>query len=185
MFRPAALIACLAMTATTTAAAPIVDVPDAGGYAAFQDVATGRIWLDLNNFFDTSYNDMAAAVQLRGFTVASRADVEQLLNTLPLTGGEWSTYSAIMGRAPNRPLIWGAYLSTITLNWAYSYDLSSAWSFQDSTGIPLDSPPNTGGPDADMNIWAFQEGGAAVPEPSSIALLGLGLLALAAFKAKR
>lgn len=185
MSRTAALLACIAMTAATAAAAPIVDVPDVGGYATFQDQATGRIWLDFNNFFDTSYNDMAAAVQLLGFTVASRADVEQLLNTLPLTGGEWSGYSAIMGRAPNRALIWGAFSSTTELNWAYSYDTGGAWNIDELTGGALDVPPNAGSPDADMNIWAFQEGTTSTPEPSSIALLGLGLLALAAFKVKR
>ncbi len=38
------------------------------------------------------------------------ADVEQLLDTLPLSGNLWSTtYNPIMGGALNQNLIWGSY----------------------------------------------------------------------------
>jgi hypothetical protein len=180
MSRIASCLAALALLALSAVAAPIVNAPNVGAFTTFQDLATGRVWLDLNNFFNASYVDMRSSVEAAGFTIAARADVEQLLNTLPLTGGEWSTYSTVMGAAPNRNLFWGAYLSPITLSYAYAYDTDSAWSFHDDSGALLNSIPNAGTPAADMNMWAYQVGEIVVPEPSSMMLVGLGFAALAA-----
>lgn len=174
------------LLAFSVAAGPIINSPDIGPFSTFQDVATGRVWLDMNNFFNMSYNDMTAAAAAQGFTIATLSDVQELLGTLPLSGGEWVSYAAIMGAAPNRPLIWGAYLSTTTVNWAYAYSYDVAWNYDSNTGLSLSSVPNGGGPDADMNIWAYQQGEVIIPEPSPAALFALGFAALAiACRARR
>lgn len=158
-----------------------MDLPDSGGYGFFQDTTTGRVWLDLNNFFGMSHNQMAAAATSLGFTVASQADV-QLTDSLPLDSGQWSTYAAIMGSAPNRPLIWGSYLEGgAPHGWGFSYESMQNWAFVNDIVDP-DQIPNQGSPDADMNIWAYRPGSVVPDGGSTPLLLGLALGALAARK---
>ena len=68
--------------------AAVIDSADVGGLATFQDTNTGRVWLELDNFFGKTTTEMVAAAQSAGFTFATTADVHQLLDALPLTGSE-------------------------------------------------------------------------------------------------
>jgi hypothetical protein len=186
------LFACVLFLALAISAnaGPIISHSDVNGLGTFQDEATGRVWLRLDNFFDASYDSMAATAQAAGFTVAAEADVLGLLDTLPLTTqAEWDAYAVVMGDAPNRDLIWGAYLPTgDTQLWAWAYrptlDGSVGWNSLDS-GIALDGIPNAGGLEADMNLWAYQGGEASVPEPSSLLLAAFGAVALCIRKIRR
>ncbi len=167
--------------------ASIIDSPDVNGFGTFQDLNTGRIWLDMDNFFEKSTTEMVAAATAAGFTFATKADVEQLLYSLPLTGGEWPGYKAIMGDAPNRELIWGSYFETSsTVGWAWAYDYETSWNIMDSTYwfslMSWDSIPNEGTGSADLNIWAYRSGRIPVPEPATMLLIGLGLVGLAGFR---
>jgi uncharacterized protein (DUF2141 family) len=94
------------------AQAAVVDHTDVNGLRTFQDTVTGRIWLDMDNFFNMTTDRMVAVAAAAGFTFAKRADVEQLLGSLPLGAGDWAGYDAVMGDAPNRELIWGSYEPT-------------------------------------------------------------------------
>lgn len=96
------------------------------------------------------------------------------------SGSTWDSYAAIMGRAPNRELIWGAFQSTSTVNWAYAYRDDPGWQFSFANGFGLDAVPNGGMPEADMNMWAVYTGESAIPEPSTLLLVAgsLGLLTL-------
>lgn len=180
-------LATITFLAFASMSAAVINSTPIGGLNTFQDTNTGRTWVDLDNYFGLSYLDMKANVESKGFIVADLAAVEQLLNSLPLTGGEWATYAAIMGRAPNRDLIWGAYLPEgATVSWAWSFEGDTAWSYEDTSGLDLNGVPNAGGPDADMNIWAYTENGAgAIPEPATFGLAGSAVLAMLALRLRR
>ena len=165
------------------AQAAVVNHADVGGLRTFQDTITGRVWLDQDNFFGMTTNQMVSAANAAGFTFALRSDVDTLLSSLPLTGGEWSSYKAIMGDAPNRELIWGSYdSSTPNAGWAYAYSGDQSWTFVDNT-VGYNDVPNAGSDAADMNIWAYQTG--AVPEPETYALMLAGLAAVGAVARRR
>lgn len=175
------------LTTTFTAQAAVIDSADVAGLSTFQDTNTGRVWLDMDNFFDatatngTSGFDMITAAQNAGFTFATRSNVEQLLLSLPLTGGEWYSYAAIMGYGIPRQLIWGMYDDTDgnPYGWAFAYSSGPFWDFLDDAA-DANTILNAGNSGAvDMGIWAYQTGTVAVPEPASIALLGLGLAGMA------
>lgn len=161
----------------------VVAGPVIGGLATFTDTTTGHHWLKLNDFFETSGTAMIAAATAAGFQVATRADVTGLVSTLPLDGTvvTWNSYATIMGQAPNRDLLWGAYVPdpTSNLGWAFSFSTASSWSFVDNA-FPASGVANSGSPFADENLWAFTDA-TGVPEPAGWALLigGFGLVATA------
>ena len=182
----AALFALLA--APSAASASVVAFADVNGFQTFQDTNNGRVWLQLDNFFDQSYNVMAAAATAAGFTVATNAEVHGLLDTLPLTGGEWGGYAATMGSSlgspMNRDLIWGAYVPVVAdqVSWAFAFSSMTDWAYADGTSFPLDSVPNP-----DMNLWAYLSGQTqtSVPEPATLMLLGAGLAGIGAARRRK
>lgn len=178
-----AAVCCVA--AQTVFAGGIINGGNVNGYGTFIEVNTGRIWMDMDSFFDKSTNEMVAAANLAGFTFATKADVQALLGGLLLTGGEWASYKAIMMDAPNREIIWGSYDdggNPSNSGWAFAYDFETSWTFSDGA-VGNNTVPNGGTQFADMNIWAYREG--AVPEPASIAMWGLGALGATFARRKR
>jgi hypothetical protein len=173
------LVAALLGLASTTVNAQVVAGGTVGGFGTFVDVNTNRVWLRMDNFFDESADQMLAAAQAQGFSFATQADVNQLLGSLPLNGGQWSSYAAIMGQAPTRDLIWGAYEGSNpgSVGWAFAYSDYQAWSVIDNVDSS-GSIPNEGSPEADLNLWAFQTGTPSVPEPASWAMMvgGFGVV---------
>ncbi|NRR31827.1 PEP-CTERM sorting domain-containing protein [Oxalobacteraceae bacterium] len=148
------------------------------------DTNTGRVWLDMDNFFDAGANvgtsgfGMIAAANAAGFSIANLADVQQLFSTLPLSGGEWPSYAAVMGYGQPRQLIWGMYEGGYSPDypWAYAWSSDSYWNFGGNTyGPGVQNDGNSGS--VDMGIWAYQTN--PVPEPDTwlMTLGGLGLLA--------
>jgi hypothetical protein len=183
------LVSLFLLFGSLNSMATVIDGPNIGGYGTFQDENTGRIWLDMDSFFGMNTTDMVTAASAAGFTFATRTDVEQLLNSLPLTGGEWLSYKAIMGDAPARELIWGSYFETTSkVGWAWAYDFDNNWQIVDSSydsgNMNWNSIPNLGTDFVDMNIWAYQSGSTPVPEPMTLLLLGAGLAGLAGIRKK-
>ena len=173
-----------ALLAAAPISAQVVNGPNVGGYSTFRDVHTGRVWLDLDNFFGLTPRRMFQLAASAGFALATRTDLDNLFSNLPLsTFAQWSSYDAIMGGAPNRNLIWGFFDVGDPTNtgWAFAYDFSSTWDIDPNTGFGWDFVPNAGTPYADMNIWAFQ----LTPEPASLALVATGLAGVAMLRRNR
>jgi hypothetical protein len=177
-------LAAAALAFGTAASAAVVVGPTVGGYSTFTDTNTGLNWVRMDSFFDKSHNEMATAVTAAGFTVAGWSDVSALLETLPLpNAATWDSYAAIMGRAPNRELIWGSFApvkSNGNIDWAFSFRGASSWTAF-NFDWPANTAPNAGTRDADMNIWAFVGGTPPVPEPATWAMMiaGFGLVGAA------
>jgi len=172
-------LAALLGFASTTVNAQVVAGGTVGGLGTFVDVNTNRVWLRMDNFFDESADQMLATAQAQGFSFATQADVNQLLGGLPLDADQWVSYAEIMGSAPNRDLIWGAFEGSTAgmVGWGWSYSGDGGWSVWDD----IDSSgnvPNGGGFAADLNLWAFQTGTPSVPEPASWAMMvgGFGVV---------
>ena len=170
--------------------AGVVNSSDINGLRTFSDTNTGMVWMDLDNYFDSATGtgsmtglQMISAAQAAGFTVATRSQVQSLLDTLPLTGGEWSSYAAVMGFGDPRDLIWGLTQDGQSYGWAWSYSPETAWNYSDACGVDLVAAGNGAG-DQDLGVWAFRNGG-QVPEPSTVALLAIALLAGSASRIRR
>ena len=172
--------------------ATVVNSADVAGLRTFQDTGTGRIWLDMDNFFDagatsgTTGNAMIAAAQAAGFIFATKSDVEQLLNTLPLNGGQWATYANVIGYGHPRQIIFGMYddnADPFGVAWAWSDD--SNWNYADDTTYANEVQNGNASGSVDMGIWAYKLASNDVPEPDMLALLGLGFLGLCVARRKR
>jgi len=182
-----ALIAACTLALAGTANAGIINSANVGSLTTFQDTGTGRVWLDLNNFFDASAShgttgfDMISIAAASGFTIANTIDLHQLLDGLPLDGGQWSSYASIMGFGAQRNLIWGMFEGSTSPNYPYAWAFSNSgqWNFGGSTNAA--NVQNAGSPGSvDMGLWAYAPGSivSAVPEPETYAMLlaGLGLM---------
>jgi len=172
----------LATTASLALAAPAMAAislgPTVSGLGTFTDSNTGRNWVRMDTYFNQTYNFMANDLTGKGFTLATRTDIEALFATVDVAA-DFNGVAAIMGRAPNRALIWGAFApveTNNTINWAYAFS-GGGWAI-DPSGFDPNTVPNFNSPDADMNFWAFTGGNAVVPEPASWAMLiaGFGLV---------
>jgi len=186
---------CLALLAAATLAVPmaqadVVASASVDGLTTFTDTNTGRVWLDMDNFFNqatgsSTYtpNEMITTAEAAGFTFADTAAVTQLLNSLPLTGDNWTTDATVMGGAigigDTRQLIWGVYdAGGDEPGWAYAYNGYTFWSYSPGPGSNLIANGN-GVPDQDLGLWAYLAPNSSVPEPASGALLAVGLVGTA------
>jgi hypothetical protein len=175
----------LAALSCSVAQAAVVAGPTVDGLTTFVDTDTGRDWLRLDNFFGESAASMITTATAAGFILATNADVTQMTGDVPLDGtsATWTAYAAVMGSAPNRELMWGAYAGTVPgyVGWGYAYN-PAPWYIMDNSDT-VDDIPNGGTPYADLNLWAYSGGG--VPEPAAWTFLLLGVGGIGAISRSR
>ena len=114
--------------------ATVIDYSDVNSLSTFQDTSTGRVWLDMDNFFDetatvgTSGFDMIAIASDAGFTFATRTDVEELLNTLGQYTGKKSDRDLFIETIRERIRAKGSdYLTVIKSLEAQDADIGTRW----------------------------------------------------------
>ena len=182
--RNAVIALALAVT-STSASAQVVASTSVNGLGTFIDTQTSLRWLRLDNFFNQSPTQMVATANAAGFILSDLATVQTLWTSLPLSAGQWSSYQSIIGVAPNRELYWGLYDigTTSDQGWGFAYSNNAAWQTQNATGFDWNTVPNGNSLTADLNLWGYQAN--VIPEPSSIALLGVGVLALGLVSRRR
>lgn len=177
------LFAAALCALSSFAHAAVVDYADIDDLTTFQDTLTGRVWLDVDNFFDAASNhgtrgpDMLSVAQQAGFTFATRADVLQLMRNRPRSDDEWIHYAAVMGSGIPRSLIWGMYDdgNGNPFGWVWFPYGHGNWIIEvDRTDV--NTIQNEGHDGAlDMGLWAYIS---PVPLPSGFGLFSACLLAI-------
>ena len=195
--------------ATVSSNAAIVDLPDVDGRGYFEDLTTGFIWMDVDNFLGMTYSQIETSLSGTDFHIASYDEVQQLLFTSATLSPPWvasagnlippashiaafNEYYDIMGGSgwsgvPSDPtnsnyyrIIWGMYDDLDSVNQWFYY----------ATGPGDYNPSNMAwvhsfGYTDSYALGAFVVDSTSVPIPGAFWLVSSGLMGLLGFKRKQ
>lgn len=167
----AAHACALAVLACPQANAGIVKQSDG---VSFRDSKTGYLWRTLAQYDGLDF--LTAVSQLpSGYQAATGAQIAELITDAEAAPISFDAEAAAMGANPD--MIWGYYGDGTTYAWKASYD--TAWNFNNQDPWNYAVTPDVAIPG--LSLFAVDTAvaaQAAVPEPATLALLGLGLAGL-------
>jgi hypothetical protein len=180
----AAQLCALAVLACPLAKAALV----AQDAYTFRDTDSRYVWRTLGQYDNMSYTDAVNALPT-GFHVATEAELASL--TLAAPPGSFDDFlanAAVMGAKfdPDNPMIWGFYGDSTRYAWLTGWgDGTDAWTSNLANASGWDNAntgkvqPNTRAPYLSLFAVDTAAAQASVPEPATLALVGLGLAGIA------
>lgn len=184
------IIFTIVFMTSTVSHAFVIDSADVtiGGqsYGTFIDDTTNLTWLDIDSFWDrySSYNSITALLSGSGFHLATLAELQTLQTSMPAIQANYTTDALIVGGnyygnphpGWDRNLMGGIYDdgddSGISLSWRWD---NTDWLFSADRLAPDHNIFRINGAHQDTGAWIVSDQVLAVPEPSILWLLGIGL----------
>ncbi len=174
----------------TQAGAVVIDSLDTvASVNTFTDTVTGKEWLDLTEVTATlTHAEKVTEAATLGYTLGTLNDINTLFGALPNPQTNYNTYSTMIGDYQNAAIgtyiMWGLFKTddqATDLRMAYAWSQGhqgDLWTITNS--IPSD------GQRGQIGVWAYKSGGTApIPEPATVALLGIGIVGLAGAEVRR
>jgi hypothetical protein len=172
----------MVFSAQADAKADIIDLPDDGGKGYFLDESTGLVWQDVDNFLDMTCFEIEAQLAGTDWHFATLAELSPILDLV--AGKTFSEWFSIMGGAeylgedringffyPGAPGTASGQRLTESRYADYGWEIVG-WGASNWNSYHHEV------------VGAFVVSNNPIPEPSTIWLLGAGLIGLAEFKRK-